>query len=287
MKAVFKHEISSYYTSLSGYVFGLFLLLFAGIYVMIYNVRNLLTRYEAVIFSISFVFLIIVPIITMRIFAEEKKQRTDQLLYSLPISIRDIVLGKFLALLVVFLAPLAIMCVYPLILSAFGNIHMAEAYSAVFAFFLLGMALLSIGMFISSICESQAVAAGLCFVVMLINYFIATLASYTGVSAMGSFIGLTIFVVLFAFIIRFMTGSIFTAITGGLVIEAILAAVYMMNQELFIALMPRLMEKVSLFERFNVFINGIFDISGVFYLLSVTAIFVHLTIQSLEKRRWS
>lgn len=287
MKAVFKHEISSYYTSLSGYVFGLFLLLFAGIYVMIYNVRNLVTRYEYVIYSISFVFLIIVPIITMRIFAEEKKQKTDQLLYSLPISIKDIVLGKFFALLVVFLAPLAIMCIYPLILCGFGEVHLLEAYTSIFAFFLLGMALLSIGMFISSICESQAVAAGLCFVVMLINYFISVLASYAGVSAIGSFVGLSIFIVLFAVLIKYMTGSIFTAITGGLVIEAILAGVYMMNNDLFVSLMPRLMEKISLFERFYVFINGVFDLSGVFYLLSVTVIFVYLTIQTLEKRRWS
>lgn len=101
MKAVFKHEVSSYFTGLSGYVFGAFLLLFTGIYVMIYNVNHMITNFEFVITSISFVFLIIVPILTMKVIAEERKQKTDQLLYSLPVGIPGVVIGKFLALLVI------------------------------------------------------------------------------------------------------------------------------------------------------------------------------------------
>lgn len=287
MKAVFKHEISSYATSMMGYVFGLFILLFSGIYVMIYNVNQRVTRFEFVVYSVSFVFLIIVPILTMKVFAEEKKLRTDQLLYSLPIRISDIVIGKFLALVIVMLVPLLILGLYPLILSGYGKVHMMTAYNSIFAFFLLGISLLSIGMFISSICDSQPVAAGVCFVVMLVNYFIAVLASYTSASAIGSFIGLSIFVILFGILTKYMTGSISTGITAGLVMEAILAGLYMMKQEYFEGLLPRIMEKISLFERFYIFVDGIFDISGVIYFLSVTAVFLFLTTQSLEKRRWS
>jgi len=287
MKAVFKHEVSSYFTGLSGYVFGLFLLLFTGIYVMIYNVNSKVTNYEYVVTSISFVFLIIVPIITMRVIAEEKKQRTDQLLYSLPIGIPKVVIGKFLAMIVMFLMPIAIMGIYPLILSKFGDVYLIGAYNALFAFFLLGMSLLSIGMFISSICESQTVAAGVCFVVMLINYFIYALAGYVGISSIGSFLGLSIFVFLFGLLIRYMTGSTLTAITSGVVIEAGLAAVYLLRPEWLVGFLPRLMEKLSLFERFYIFIDGVFDISGVVYFISVTVVFIFLTIQSLEKRRWS
>lgn len=287
MKAVFKHEVSSYFTGLSGYVFGAFLLLFTGIYVMIYNVNHMITNFEFVITSISFVFLIIVPILTMKVIAEERKQKTDQLLYSLPVGIPGVVIGKFLALLVILLIPLGIICIYPLWLKSYGDVYLLAAYNAIFAFFLLGMSLLAIGMFISSICESQTVAAGICFVVMLINYFIAALSSYVGVSAIGSVIGLAIFIVLLGLLIRYMTGSTLTAFTGGIVLEAILVGIYVMKPEIFVGLLPRIMERLSLFERFYIFVDGVFDVSGVIYFLSVTVVFVFLTIQSLEKRRWS
>ena len=122
MKAVFRHELSSYFTGVTGYVFGAFVLLFTGIYTMVYNLQSASVNFEYVLGSMSFVFLIIVPIATMRILAEERRQKTDQLLYSLPITMTQVVLGKFAALLVVFAAPLTIICLYPLVLSAFGNV---------------------------------------------------------------------------------------------------------------------------------------------------------------------
>ena len=84
MKAVFRHELSSYFTGMTGYVFGAFLLLFAGIYTMAVNLNAGLSNFEYVLSNLSFIFLIIVPILTMRVIAEERRQRTDQLLYSLP-----------------------------------------------------------------------------------------------------------------------------------------------------------------------------------------------------------
>lgn len=94
MKAVFRHELSSYFTNLTGYVFGAFLLLFAGIFTMVYNLKSALTNFEYVLGNMSFVFLVIVPILTMRVLAEERRQKTDQLLYSLPLTMTKVVLGK-------------------------------------------------------------------------------------------------------------------------------------------------------------------------------------------------
>jgi ABC-2 type transport system permease protein len=112
MKAVFKHELSSYFTGLTGYIFGAFLLLFAGIYTMIYNLQQyMLVNFEYVLGEMSFIYLIIVPILTMRILAEERRQKTDQLLYSLPLTMTQVVLGKYFAMLVMLLIPCAIMCV--------------------------------------------------------------------------------------------------------------------------------------------------------------------------------
>ena len=143
MRAVFRHELSSYFTGVTGYVFSAFLLLFTGIYTMVYNLQSASVHFEYVLGSMSFVFLIIVPILTMRVLAEERRQRTDQLLYSLPITTTQVVLGKYFALLVVYLIPLAVVSLYPLLFSQFGEVYLPTSYGSLFAFFMMGAALLA------------------------------------------------------------------------------------------------------------------------------------------------
>ena len=287
MTAVFRHELSSYFKSVSGYVFGAFLLLFAGIYTTDINLNAGLTNFEYVLDYMCIIFLIIVPILTMRVVAEERRQRTDQLLYSLPLTMTEVVLGKYGALLVVFLAPMAVIGVYPLILSAFGNVYLPAAYSAWLGFFLLGAALLAIGMFISSLTESQAVAAGLCFVVMLVNYFITSLAGFISTTAFASFASFTVVILALAGVVWFMTRSGLASGVLALVLEAVLLFFYAGDTSAFEGLFPEVMENLSLFDQFYQFVNGVFDLRAVVYLLSVSGLFLFLTVQSLEKRRWS
>ena len=287
MTAVFRHELSSYFKSVSGYVFGAFLLLFAGIYTTDINLNAGLTNFEYVLDYMCIIFLIIVPILTMRVVAEERRQRTDQLLYSLPLTMTEVVLGKYGALLVVFLAPMAVIGVYPLILSAFGNVYLPAAYSAWLGFFLLGAALLAIGMFISSLTESQAVAAGLCFVVILVNYFITSLAGFISTTAFASFASFTVVILALAGIVWFMTRSGLASGVLALVLEAVLLFFYAGDTSAFEGLFPEVMENLSLFDQFYQFVNGVFDLRAVVYLLSVSGLFLFLTVQSLEKRRWS
>ncbi len=287
MTAVFRHELSSYFKSVSGYVFGAFLLLFGGIYTTDINLNAGLTNFEYVLDYMCIIFLIIVPILTMRVVAEERRQRTDQLLYSLPLTMTEVVLGKYGALLVVFLAPMAVIGVYPLILSAFGNVYLPAAYSAWLGFFLLGAALLAIGMFISSLTESQAVAAGLCFLVMLVNYFITSLAGFISTTAFASFASFTVVILALAGIVWFMTRSGLASGVLALVLEAVLLFFYAGDTSAFEGLFPEVMENLSLFDQFYQFVNGVFDLRAVVYLLSVSGLFLFLTVQSLEKRRWS
>lgn len=108
MIAILKHELKNYFQSLTAYVFGAFLLVFVGIGAMLYNLQAAVSNFEYVLSFSSLIFVVIVPILTMRVIAEERKQKTDQLLYSLPISTTDIILGKYLALLIVYLIPLCI-----------------------------------------------------------------------------------------------------------------------------------------------------------------------------------
>lgn len=287
MIAVLKHELSSYFTGLSAYIFGAFMLFFAGIYCMVYNLANGLTSYQYVPGSMAFIFLIIVPVVTMRIIAEEKRQRTDQLLYSLPIRMSEVVLGKYFALLIMMLIPILVMCIYPLILKGFGNVHLLSAYSAMAGFFLLGAALLSIGMFVSSLTDNQAVSAGLCFVVMLVLYFMSDLAGFLSSTARGSIIGLTIIGIALSIAAGFMTKSFSFGMTFIIVYEAILFGLSYFKPEFFENLLPDIFQKISPFERFYTFIDGVFDLTGVVFFLTVTGLFLFMTVQSLEKRRWS
>ena len=287
MNAVFRHEVSSHFHSLSAYVFGAFLLLFGGVYTMVMNLNNLLTNFEFVMGNMAFIFLIIVPILTMRVLAEERRQKTDQLLYSLPISMSDVVLGKFGALLVMLLIPLAIIALYPVVLSAFGNIHFPTAYGAMLGFFLLGAALIAIGLFISSITESQAVAAGLCFVVMLLNYNISDLATFVAATAFASFSAFAAVIVILALLINMMTKNGTISLIFAAVGEGALLAGYLLNASSFEGLFPKVMESLSLFDRFYVFVNGVFDLSAVVYFITVIALFLFLSVQSMERRRWN
>ncbi len=212
--------MSSYFTGVTGYVFSAFLLLFTGIYTMVYNLQSASVHFEYVLGSMSFVFLIIVPILTMRVLAEERRQKTDQLLYSLPLTMTQVVLGKFAAMLVVFAAPMAVICLYPVVLSAYGNVYLPAAYGAIVGFFFLGMALLAIGMYISSVTESQAVAAGLCFVVMLVNYFLSDLAGFASSTAYSSLAALALTALIACGIVYLMTKNGFVSLILAAGLEA-------------------------------------------------------------------
>ena len=244
MTAVFKHELRSYFHSLTAYVFGAFLLAFIGIGAMRYNLQAAVSNFEYVLSFASLVFVVIVPVLTMRVLAEERRQKTDQLLYSLPITTVQIIAGKYLALLVLYLIPLAIIAVYPLIFAQFGDVYLLTSYGSILAFFLLGAALIAVGVFLSSLTDNQGLAAGLGIAVIL-------------------------------------------AYGVCLVLLAAVAALYFVDSTAFEGLLPTVMSALSLFERFYTFVNGVFDLTAVFYYLTVAALFLFLSVQSLEKRRYN
>lgn len=287
MTAVFKHELSSHFKGLTGYVFGAFLLLFVGIYTLVFNLSYYSVSFEPVLGNISFIFMVLVPILTMRVLSEERRQKTDQLLYSLPISMTDVVLGKYLAMLVVFAIPMAIVALYPLVLSSYGQVNLTMAYSAVGMFYLLGAALIAMGTFVSAMTESQATSAGLCFVVMLLNYFVADFAQFVPASAVASLVAITILVLIAAFLIRQLTKNTTLALAIAAVLESLTLVLYMVKASWFENLFPNLLKQLSLYQRFYNVLYGEFDLGGLVYYFSVIGVFLFLTVQSMEKRRWS
>ena len=287
MIAVCKHELRGYFHSLTAYVFGAFLLAIVGIGSMLYNLQAAVSNFEYVLSFGCLVFVVIVPILTMRVLAEERRQKTDQLLYSLPITTTQVVLGKYLALLAVYLIPLAVICVYPLIFAQFGEVYLPTSYGSIFAFFVMGAALMAVGVFLSSLTENQGFAAGITIAVILFNYYSVSLSEYISSTAFGSLIALDVLAILLGFLIRYLTRNEGLAYGVALALVLALAAAFLVDSSMFEGLLPAVMEQLSLFERFNTFVNGVFDVTAIVYYLSVIGFFLLLSVQSMEKRRYN
>ena len=287
MTAVFKHELKNYFHSFTAYVFGAFLLAIVGFGAMLYNLQAAVSNFEYVLSFGSIVFVVIVPILTMRVIAEERRQKTDQLLYSLPITTTQVVLGKYLALLTVYLIPLAVISLYPLIFAQFGEVYLPTSYGSLFAIFVMGAALVAVGMFISSLTENQGLAAGISIAVILFNYYSVSLSEYVSSTALGSMIALAALVLALGALVRCLTRNDLLAAGVCLVLAIPVCVVVIAELAAMEGLLPDIMRQLSLFERFNTFVSGVFDLSAIVYYASVIAFFLFLTVQSLEKRRYN
>ena len=287
MKAIFIHELKNCIHTLATWVFAAFLLCSIGIGAMMYNIQAAVSNFEYVLSLGALVFVVIVPILTMRILAEERRQKTDQLLYSLPLSTTEVILGKYAALLVLYLVPLAIISIYPLIFAQFGEVYLPTSYGSIFAFFLLGAALLAVGVFISSLTDNQGLAAGVGIAVILFNYYSVSLSEYVSTSALGSMIALVVISCVIGLILKLLTGNGSLGYWTGFALSAASMALYILNRDALDGLLPEIMSALSLFERFYVFVNGVFDVKAVVFYFSVIGFFLFLSVQSLEKRRYN
>ncbi len=175
MGAIFKRDFKSLFCNVIGFLFvGLMLSVF-GLYFTVYNLQRASSSLQYTLIGIIHVSLFAIPLLTMRSLSEERKQKTDQLLLTAPISVFKIVFGKFLALTAVFSIVIAIVCVTPLILSMFGTVSFVENYIAILGFFLFGLVCISVGMFVSSFFESQILSAVVSFVFLFIGYIMNSL----------------------------------------------------------------------------------------------------------------
>ena len=287
MTAVFRHELRSDFHTLNTYLFGACLLAFIGLWAMLYNIQASVSNFEYVLGDSCLVFVVIVPILTMRTIAEERRQRTDQLLYSLPITTLQVVLGKYLALLVVYAVPLCVIAAYPLIFSRYGEVYLPTSYGSLFAFFLLGAALIALGMFLSSLTDNQGLAAGIGIAAILLNYYSVSLSEHVSSTAFGSAAAICVLILLLGTVIRYVTGNEALAWGVGLALLALTTAAFFLDAAAFEGLLPRVMRQLSLFQRFYTFVNGVFDWTAVAYYASVIGFFLFLTVQSLEKRRYN
>lgn len=287
MLAIYKRELKSYLTSMVGYLFMFFVLLIAGIYFSAYQLSAAYPKFEYTLNAMTFVFLIAVPILTMRVLAEERKQKTDQLLLTSPVSVSGIVMGKYLALVTIYAIPIAVLATYPLIMSKFGTVAFGSAYTALLGFFLLGSANIAIGVFFSAITESQVIAAVLTFVFLFAFYMMNGISSFFLETAMSTCVTFGILIIALSLMIYSMIKN--AVISGAVCVigEVVLVIVYVVKSSVFEGGIQKVLEVFNLSSHFENFTNSIFDATGVLYFLSVIAICIFLTMQTILKRRWN
>lgn len=287
MIAVYKRELRSYLTSMLGYLFIFFILLLTGIYFSAYQLGAAYPRFEYTLSALTFVFLISVPILTMRVLAEERKQKTDQLLLTAPVSVGNIVIGKYLALVTVYAIPILVMCIYPLIMSKFGTVAFGSAYTAILGFFLLGCANIAIGVFMSALTESQVIAAVLTFVLLFAFYMMNGISSFFSKTSMSTCVTFGLLILAAAIILYTMIKNALISAIAAVIGEVILVVIYVVKSSVFEGGIQKVLNIFNLSGHFDNFTSNIFDIKGIVYFLSVIAICLFLTMQSISKRRWN
>lgn len=286
MTAIYKKELKSYFTSMTGYICMAFMLIVIGIYYAIINLSSGYPYFGYTLSCVMILFLLMTPILTMRILAEERSHKTDQLLLTAPVSLWKVVVGKYLAMVTVFGLAILITCLYPLILTRFGTVSLPMAYTAVLGYFLYGAACIAIGLFLSSITESQVIAALLTFFVLLLFYIVGAITDSLPGTAVASF-AIWAFVILFAaWLIYNLTAQAKIAIAAGVLAEIANLVIYLVKSEWMAGSVAKALGAFDMTAFFSDFGSGIMDLTGIVYYLSIIVFCIFLTIQSIQRRRW-
>lgn len=287
MITIYRKDLHTYFTTLTGYIFMACILLVGGIYCYMNNIYYGYASFEQSINYLPFFFIFLVPVISAGVFTDEKRQKTEQLLYTLPLTSREIVLGKYLALITILLIPLAVLGLYPLALSFYGEVNLVSAYCNLFAIFLLGAALCAICMFISSLTESIIVSAILCFGVMFVLYQMNSFAESLSSSAKNSYIGFTLIAIALAVFIWYMTKNIYIALIPSMIVMIALNVLYKFSLQMVAGKINLIMSNIAIFSKLDRFMNGVIDVNAVIYYVSIIALFVLFTVYTFERKRWN
>lgn len=287
MTAIFKREFKSCFTGMIGWVIAAVSLFFLGLY---FTNRNLLyasSDFASVLYTMTMIMLFLLPAISMRSFAEERKNKTDQLLLTSPVSIPAIVAGKFLAELAVFALPLAAAVVMPMLLQAFGTVSLVAAYSALLGYLLLGGACLAVGTWISALTENQILAYLATFGALLVAYLM------NGIQTMfttGNLLAFIVFMIVLL-VASVLVGVICKRLAAGAVVfcagAVVLFVLFQLRPAWLLTAFNAVLSALALFEPFKDIVGGMFSIPAIVYYLSVMGLFLFLTGQALARRRWN
>lgn len=288
MLAIVNKELKTYFTSFTGYIFLAGFVFLMALFFYIYNISGMSASYMNTLANQEtlIIFSVLIPILTMQLFSDEVKQHTDLLLYTSPISITQIVVGKYIGAFCLFLIGMTVTSVFPIIINHFTEIAVAETIGVYVGFILLGACFIGLGLFVSCLTNNTIVAAVSSFATIFLFYVLDGLALSMPTDRLSSMVFLGLLIVLIAFIVYDATKNIIAGII--LVVPATIIGIvlYITNAMFYDALIFRVLSWFSVLRRFGTFGIGIIAISDVVYYLSFTIAFVYLTINTLEKRRW-
>jgi ABC-2 type transport system permease protein len=287
MGAVFLRELRSYFQAMTGFIFlGLFLL-FAGLLFVLGNLMANSSDLRNTLTSLTFILIVAVPILTMRLLSEETRQKTDQLLLTCPVSITGIVMGKFLAALTLFAAALAVTGIFAVMADMAGLVVPSELACAYLGVFLLGASFIAVGLFVSSLTENPVGAAFLTFGVIVFFWILDWLIQALPRDRVAGLVFLGLASLLLAVFVATSTRNWWIALAVGAVALGAIALVWGLKPSLFDGLLVRVMLWFSLIARYGNFSRGVLAAGPVVYFVSFSAIFVFLTVRVIDRRRWA
>ena len=288
MSAIYKRELKSYAGNMSGAIAIAVMLFILGMTFWVYNIYYQVATYG--MYSVSnaeLLFYIVVPILTMRIFTEERKQKTDQILLTSPVSIGSIVMGKYLALITVFAIPVAVMCIFPLVVQSFGSTTLKLDYIVIIAFFIMGCAYLSMGMFISTLTESVIISAIVSILFVFMTQLMGNLTSLLSANNFGNLIFIVVLLALLGLLIYGMTKNYWISLGTSFVLIIGACVLYHFNAEWYSGKIGTILGVFDFKTHFANFTSGSFDLTALMYFISIIIIGIVLSIVSVKKRRWS
>ena len=287
MFAIYKREVKSFFTSLTAYIFIAIYLVIFGRYFKVYNLDAGMTTIGYPMLASYWVYFLF-SLLTMKSLPEERKEKIDQLLFTSPVSMTKIVIGKYLAMCTVWFATFAVLCTCPLIINYFGHSELLTDYTLLFAYFFMGSVFIAVSMFISSLTESQLVAAITSLVVVFLIGVASQFSSRMTTSAYVSMIMFVGLCVILGVVAGILTRNGFFGAGITLIGSLVILLIFVINKNLFEGLIQKFIEKLALPMYLQSIVNdNMVDIRIFVFFISVAALFVFFTIQSLSKRRYS
>ena len=241
----------------------------------------------ALVDASTFVFPIIIPLLTMKTFAEERKYKSDQLLLTSPLSVTEIVMGKYLGTMAVFAVAVLTLVPYPFILNIMGNVNLATAFSGIIGYFFLCASLSAIGIFASSLTDNQIIAAVISMCTTLFLSMIPSLADSISTLSLVNYGILTAVAIALTFLLYGLTKNFYAAFAFAALTEGTLIFLYRAHPTVLEGSVAKILSYIALFRRMDDMVYGIFDITAIVYYVSIAALFLFFTVQVIEKRRWN
>ena len=287
MLEILNKELKSYFHSSASYIFLFVFLLISGIFFTLSNLIPGSGLYPNLLYAMIFVFLFLVPILTMKTIASESHEKTDQLLLTTPLRIWEIVLGKFLAAAAVFLLAVVITFIYPIILKNFGAIPLGETIGAYIGFILIGLCFISIGIFVSALTENQVTAAVGTFGALFIIWILDWIGSGLPTTITSGVIFAGVLVVLISLFLYYNTQNVVVSISTGILGSLVVLIIYLKNKNLYDGFIAKFVSWFSLMKRYEPFNMGMLSASSIAYYTSFSVFFILLTINIIDRRRWN